>query len=50
MIVNGFGDQFIEDIAEGNRMELVRGGDIGFLGDESEKSSTKGKENNLISP
>ena len=45
-----FGNNCVEDIAESNRPELVRGGDIGFLRDESEKGSIEGWENLLSVP
>ena len=45
-----FGNNFVEDIAKSNRPKLVRGGDNGFLGNESEKGSIEGWENLLITP
>ena len=43
-----FGNNFLENITEGNGFELIRGGDIGFLRDESEEGSIKGWESILV--
>ena len=45
-----FGDNFAEDVAEGNWPKLVRGGDVFHLGDEGEKGGIKGWDNFLITP
>ena len=45
-----FGDNFVEDVAEGNWPKLVRGRDFFHLGDEGEKGGIKGWDNFLITP
>ena len=48
MIGYDLGDDFVEDIVEGNWLELVRSGDVGLFGDESEEDGIEGWEDLLV--